>query len=221
MKTGFFSGMALFLMLMTGFPAVAAAAGDDPMTTIKGPIDQVISTLNDPQYKPADKRIVQRENIWKAVLPIFDFTEISRRTVGRHWTRFTEAEKTEFSDIFSRFLSNIYIDKIQSEYHDEEITYVEQNFHKDTYAEVKTLILRQTTQIPVNYRLIRNEDGQWKVYDIIVEGVSLVNNYRTQFATILQKNKPAELIRTLHEKVAEQQKQGPNTDNSAIGKPEK
>jgi phospholipid transport system substrate-binding protein len=135
---------------------------------------------------------------------MFDFDEIAKRAVARNWSDFNDAEKTAFSDVFAQFLGNTYIDKIQGEYHNEQIVYLGQDFYADTYAEVKTQIVRETLKIPVNYRMLKGGDGQWKVYDIIVEGVSLVKNYRTQFASILSKDKPAQLIQQLNDKLAEQ-----------------
>ncbi len=179
----------------------------EPMAAIKGPIDTAIKILNDPKYKDSNTRSAQRDEIWKVVKPMFDFNEVSRRAVARNWSDFADTEKASFTDVFSEFLGNTYIDKIQGEYHNEQIVYLEQNLYKDTYAEVKTQIVRESTKIAVDYRLFKNDDGQWRVYDIIVEGISLVKNYRTQFANILQKEKPAQLIQRLNEKLAEQRKQ--------------
>jgi phospholipid transport system substrate-binding protein len=198
------AGAWAVIVLMV-FPA--AAASMEPMAVLKAPIDNVIAILNDPQYKAAGTRVAQRDEIWKNVQAMFDFDEISRRTVARNWRDFTDAEKAAFTDVFARFLGNTYIDKIQGEYHNEQIVYNEQNFHSDTYAEVKTTIVRETLEIPVNYRMRKGGDGQWKVYDVIVEGVSLVKNYRTQFASILRKEKPAQLIERLDKKLAEQNRQ--------------
>jgi phospholipid transport system substrate-binding protein len=198
------AGAWAVIVLMV-FPA--AAASMEPMAVLKAPIDNVIAILNDPQYKAAGTRVAQRDEIWKNVQAMFDFDEISRRTVARNWSDFTDAEKAAFTDVFARFLGNTYIDKIQGEYHNEQIVYNEQNFHSDTYAEVKTTIVRETLEIPVNYRMRKGGDGQWKVYDVIVEGVSLVKNYRTQFASILRKEKPAQLIERLDKKLAEQNRQ--------------
>ena len=192
----------LVLVLLTVAPSVAASP--DPMETIRKPIDELIVILNDPKYKVPGTKAVQREEIWKTVKPMFDFVEISKRTVARNWNDFSESEKVAFTDVFSRFLGNTYIDKIQGEYHNEKVVYLGQDLFSDRYAEVKTQILRETVQIPVNYRLFKNNAGQWKVYDIIVEGISLVKNYRTQFASILQKDKPATLIEMLNAKLTEQ-----------------
>jgi phospholipid transport system substrate-binding protein len=195
---------ALVIFLLILMPA--SAGSTDPITTVKGPIDSVITILNDPQYKAAGTKVAQRNQIWKTVKSIFDFNEISRRAVARNWSGFSNTEKGQFVDVFADFLGNTYIDKIQGEYHNEKIVYLGQDFYSDEYAEVKTQILRETVEIPVYYRMRKGNDGSWKVYDIIVEGVSLVKNYRTQFASILKKETPAQLIQRLNEKLAEQNK---------------
>lgn len=192
----------LTVLMLTLFPAAAQAR--EPMDVIKAPIDAVITILNDPQYKAPGTKSAQRNVIWKSVEPMFDFEEISKRTVARHWRDFSEAEQTAFADVFAQFLGNTYIDKIQGEYHNEEIVYLGQDLYSDDYAEVRTQIVRETLEIPVNYRMFKNDENQWKVYDIIVEGVSLVKNYRTQFASILRKEKPAQLIERLNQKLTEQ-----------------
>jgi phospholipid transport system substrate-binding protein len=195
------AGVLAALMLVA---APVAAATMEPMAIVKEPIDAVIEILNDPQYKAEGTKSAQRDEIWKVVRPMFDFDEISRRAVARDWRRFSPEEKTTFADVFAQFLGNTYIDKIQGEYHNEQIVYLGQDLKTDRFAEVKTNLVREALVIPVNYRLIKGDDGQWKVYDIIVEGVSLVKNYRTQFASILRKKKPAQLIEQLNQKLAEQ-----------------
>lgn len=196
--------IAVIVTVLMTMVCPVMAASPEPMAVIKDPIDAVIGILNDPQYKDAGKKSVQRDEIWKTVQPMFDFEEISKRTVAREWKRFSSAEKAAFADVFAQFLGNTYIDKIQGEYHNEQIVYLGQDFYSDVYAEVKTHIVRETLEIPVDYRMFKNKDGIWKVYDIIVEGVSLVKNYRTQFASILRTKKPAQLIEQLNEKLAEQ-----------------
>ena len=194
--------LAVFMLMV--FPATAVSM--DPMVTLKAPIDNVIAILNDPQYKVAGTKSVQRDEIWKNVKVMFAFDEISKRTVLPKWIDFTDAEKVAFTDVFAQFLGNTYIDKIQGEYHNEQIVYLGQDIRKDLYAEVKTHIVRETIEIPVNYRMFKGGDGHWKVYDVIVEGVSLVKIYRSQFVKRLEKEKPAQLIRRLNEKLAAQNK---------------
>lgn len=195
---------ALAFFILTTSPTTALSM--EPMATIKAPVDAVIVLLNDPQYKVAGTKSAQRDEIWKAVKPMFDFDEIAKRAVARNWSDFNDSEKIEFTDVFAKFLGNTYIDKIQGEYHNEQIVYLGQDFYSDTYAEVKTQIVRETLKTPVDYRMLKSDEGRWMVYDIIVEGVSLVKNYRTQFASILNKDKPAQLIQQLKDKLAEQNK---------------
>jgi phospholipid transport system substrate-binding protein len=194
----------LAVVLLLYCPATAMAM--TPIETIKAPIDATITILNDPKYLGKETRLAQRDEIWKKVKPMFDFDEIAKRTVARKWADFSADEKVAFRDVFAQFLGNTYIDKVQGEYHNEQIVYLGQDLRSEIYAEVKTHVLRETLKIPVDYRMIKNEDGQWKVYDVIVEGISLVKNYRTQFANILRKEKPAQLIERLEEKLAAQNK---------------
>ena len=193
----------LLTLLLLAVPT-GATASTEPMAAIKRPIDEVIEILNDSKYKESGTRQAQRNAIWTVVQPMFDFEEVSRRAVARYWKQFTDAEKKAFVDVFAQFLGNTYIDKIQGEYHNEKIVYLGQEILQEVYAEVKTHIVRETVEIPVNYRMRKYGDGYWRVYDIIVEGVSLVKNYRTQFASILKKKNPSQLIDQLNEKLTEQ-----------------
>lgn len=195
--------MLTILLVCLLFASTASAIMAEPMEAIKGPINDVITILNDPVYKEPDLVEAQRDKIWETVRTIFDFEEMSKRTLARNWRSFSPAEKTEFTRVFSRFLGNTYMDKIQGEFHNEKIVFVSQEIAKEKYALVKTQIVRETLEIPVDYKLIKSND-QWKVYDVSVEGVSLVKNYRSQFEKILQKEKPAQLIEKLSEKLKNQ-----------------
>lgn len=196
-------GILIFTMVVVCLFSNSVVAVSSPLDAIKGPIDQVILILNDPVYKDGGLRVQQREKIWGTIKVIFDFNEISKRTLARNIKIFSKEERTAFSAVFSEFLGNTYVDKIQGEYSNEKIIYVSQEIIKETKALTKTKILRETLEIPVDYRLklIR---GQWKVYDIIVEGVSLVKNYRIQFNKILKKETPAQLIERLDKKLKRQ-----------------
>lgn len=199
------AGVMAVLMLMV-FPTAARAM--DPMATIKAPIDAVITILNDPQYQQKDAKSAQRDQIWKIVKPIFDFDQISRLAVSRNWQDFSAAEKTAFAEVFAEFLGNLYIDRIQGEYHNEQIVYLGQDFYSNNAkAEVRTQIIRETIATPVTYMMFKNPDSQWKVYDVKVEGVGLVRTWRTQIADTLKKETPAQLIQNFNEKVAQQNKQ--------------
>jgi len=199
---------AIYILIVSLSVALSLPAfSEEPIQIIQGPIDEVVEILNDPKYTGDETKAAQREAIWKTVEPMFNFEEISKRAVAHKWREFSDEEKQAFTDVFSQFLGNTYIDKIQGEYHNEKIVYLEQNFHSDAYAEVKTKLLRENIETPVDYRMIRKGGDPWRVYDIIVEGVSLVKNYRAQFATILKKESPAQLIERLNQKLTEQNQQ--------------
>lgn len=185
-------------------PAVALST--DPMAAIRGSVDDFIAILVDPKYQKPGMRMAQHEAIWDTVSPIFNFEEVSRRSVARHWRDFSDAERSEFVEVFAQFLGNTYIEKVQGGYHNERSVYLSQEFLSDNIAEVRTLVVRDTLEVSVNYRMIKGADGQWKVYDVIVEGISLVQNYRSQFASILRRETPTQLIQRLNERLDEQRR---------------
>jgi len=195
-------GLVVLLLLSFG-PSVLAA---EPADVLKAPMDEALALLRDPQYKVDDpeKKAVQREKFWSLVAPVFDFDELSKRTLARNWKKLNDAQQAEFSQVFSELLGNIYVDRIQGGYSDETIEFSDQILHDSRpLAVVKTFIVSARNRIPVDYSLIQKEDS-WRVYDVKVEGVSLVKNYRSQFKEILSKESPAELIERLKQKVAEQ-----------------
>ncbi len=197
---------ALFVVCLVIGQASASAGSPTPMQTVKERIDQIISVLNDPQYHAPARKEAQRDKIWEISKTMFDFTEISRRTVGPKWDSFSDPEKSRFTDVFMQFLGNTYIDKMQGEYHNEQVVYL-QEIVKEPQALVRTQLKRENTALPIDYRMKHVED-KWKIYDILVEnGVSIVQNYRVQFQSILQKESPAQLIARLEEKLKEQQSQ--------------
>lgn len=187
------------LILFAG-PSLASTDSKMPMETLKKPIQQIIKVLNDPAYQGADKKTLQRDKIWEIARPVFDFNEISRRAIGKAWNRFTADEKSRFTTIFSEFLGNTYIDKLQGEYHNEQIDF-DKELVKGSLALVRTKLRRETAEIPIDYRM-RQINGSWKVYDILVEnGVSIVKNYYVQFHSMLQEGTPAQLIERLEKKL--------------------
>lgn len=174
-------------------------AGAQPLETLKVAVDEAVKILNNPQYKDEAQKKTQRDDIWKVIRQVFDLEGIAQITLGRNWRRFNQAEKNEFTEVFGRFLGNTYVEKIQSGFSGQKVEYLEQEKITDTKALVKTKIIKDSREIPVDYRM--NKVGaDWKVYDVIIEGVSLVKNYRTQFNSILMKETPKELIETIKKK---------------------
>jgi phospholipid transport system substrate-binding protein len=194
--------VCLFVILFMSTPALAQVS--QPMEALRKPIERGISILKDPLYKDSDKKELQREKIWEIIREAFDFNAVAMRTlVSYHRKRFTPQQKKEFTDAFAEFLKTIYLDKLLGEFHDEEVIFLAQDMLTDSKALVKTRVLRQNTEIPMDYSMWRR-DGTWLIYDVKVEGVSLIKNYRIQFDKILLKESPADLIERLKKKIVEQ-----------------
>jgi len=193
---GLMGAVALVLayLLVSGSSLQAAS----PEELIKDTTDRVLNILNDASLKGPDKKEIRRKKIWNEISSVFDFEEMSKRALGRHWRKRTPEERKEFVDLFSFILQDSYIGKIDN-YSDEKIVYLGEKKEED-YALVKTKIITKTgTEIPVNYRL-HSKDGQWWVYDVVIEGVSLVNNYRNQFNSILVRSSYDELLKKMRQK---------------------
>ncbi|MFC1863176.1 phospholipid-binding protein MlaC [Thermodesulfobacteriota bacterium] len=172
----------------------------EPIDQLRFAIDEVLVILNDPSLNTESGGDTGHKKIHDIINRIFDFREMSRITLSQNWKRFSEKEKDEFSKVFSEFLTNTYLGKIQTGFGVEKVVYLNQKNLKDTKALVETKILRKTGEVPVDYRMIlRNE--VWRVYDIRIEGVSLMKNYYVQFREILHKESPAYLINLLKEKI--------------------
>ena len=196
----------LTIILFVLISMAASASGNQPMDELKGPIDQVIGILKDPLYQAADQKTRQRDKMWEIIQTVFDFQEISKRTLANNWKLLSPDQQKEFSTVFSEFLGNTYLDKIQGEYKNEKVLYLGQDMLTESKALIKTKILRENNvDIPVDYSMLL-QDQRWKIYDVNIEGVSLVQNYRSQFKQILMKETPAQLIDRLKKKREEQKK---------------
>jgi phospholipid transport system substrate-binding protein len=164
----------------------------------------VLHILSGPGDDDPDEKQDQRLKIFRIIQEVFDFETIARATLRPdQWEKFDSGQRLEFTDLFSSLLGNTYLKQIQSEYQDEKVEFLEQEMLSDTRALVKTMIIRDGMEIPVDYRL-HHQDGEWKIYNIYIERRSFVTIYRDQFSTILMKNDPAELIRQLREKLEDQ-----------------
>jgi len=183
------------------------AFGEEPLNHIQRHIEQALATLKDPKYNNQYAKELQRSKIWEIIQGIFHLEEMSKRTLAQNWNRFTTEEKKEFVDVFGEFLGDNYIRKIQSGFKEEKVIYLQQEMLTDSKAMVKTKIVRETTEIPVNYSMLKEKDT-WKVYDVVIEGVSLVANYRSQFSGILMKESPARLIEMIKTKIKQQKGEG-------------
>jgi phospholipid transport system substrate-binding protein len=189
--------MTRALVVVAGVLAVLArdAGAGVPTDQLRGSIDLVLRIVTDPELKKEAKTAERRKRIREVVNQIFDFTEISQRCLGRHWQARTPAEREKFVALFGDLLENAYISKIES-YSGEKIQYPGDVIEGDL-AMVKTrIVTKQETEIPVDYRMFLR-DGRWAVYDVSIEGISLIGNYRTQFNAVIQRSGYPDLVAKL------------------------
>ena len=186
-------GISFALILGAGKAVQASSITDG----LKATIDQVISVVTDPQYQ--NDRQTRRAKMKSLIFPKFNFLEMGKRSLGsKRWKERSPEERKIFIDLFGKLLENSYANKLES-YHDEKINYVDE-IVKGKYAMVKTEVIRKNGTVNVDYKLIRG-GGEWRVYDIVVEGVSMIKNYRSQFARIIHKDSFDTLMEKLNAKV--------------------
>ncbi|MCK4603219.1 MAG: ABC transporter substrate-binding protein, partial [Deltaproteobacteria bacterium] len=187
-------------ILFFAIPVSASTPADGALDFVRTSVDAVLTILRDPACKEESTKEVQRQKLRTIVETLFNYDEISRRALGRNRKAFTPEQMDEFSDLFGRFLEKIYLDKIQ-DYTDEKVIYDGKAIMlSENKAEVETNIVTASKQIPINYRVVFQHE-EWRGYDVIIEGVSLVRNYRSQFNKILQKKTPEDLLQQLRDKV--------------------
>lgn len=178
-----------------------SAAADSPTAQIKSTVDQVIKLLTDPRLSGESNKQERRRLLRDTILSQFDFKEMSRRSLGSNWRRLTPKQQDEFVGVFTDLLEKAYLGRIES-YNKERFIYINEAID-EPYAEVRSkIVTSKGEEFSINYRLKRT-DGMWKIYDVVVEDISLVNNYRSQFDRILSKTSYDELIRRMKEKLSD------------------
>jgi phospholipid transport system substrate-binding protein len=192
------TGAMLAVMGLVAAPVAPAAAGV-PTDQLRGAVERVLKTLDDPGLKGQGKVGDRRVAVRKIANEIFDFGEIAKRSMARHWQPLSEAQRNEFVGLFADLLERSYISKIET-YGGEKIQYTAERADGE-YATVSTkIITKNGTEVPVDYRMIKRPGDRWLVYDVSIEGVSLVSNYRTQFNKIIQTTSYNELVSKLKNK---------------------
>ena len=186
--------LAAALLVITAVPAWAGA----PTDQLRGSIDRVLKTLESPALKGEGRAAERRTAVRRIADDIFDFSEIARRSLGRHWQGRTEPEREEFVALFGDLLERSYVSKIEV-YGGEKIVYATERMDGDHAAVGTKMVTKNGTEVPIEYRLLRRGD-RWLVYDVSIEGVSLVSNYRTQFNKIVQTSSYGELVKRMKAK---------------------
>ncbi len=186
--------------MMVALSPVRAGAGV-PTDQIKATVDRALLLLKDPRLKQASKNKERRDRLRQILFTRFDFAEMARRALGPDWRRRTPKEQDEFVRLFTDLLERAYADTIES-YTDEKIVYVGERLDGN-FAEVSSRISNSRGQeFSIDYKT-RLAGTEWKVYDVIVENISMVNNYRSQFRRVISNSSYDELVRRLKDKQAE------------------
>jgi phospholipid transport system substrate-binding protein len=193
--------MVVFCILIIFVLSIPVYAGV-PMTTVEANVNKVLSVLRDSKLKSPAAKEIKKEKLRVIYKDMFDEIEFSKRTLTRNWNKFSPAERVEFVNLFEQVLEKSYIDKIL-DYSNEKVDFYKESMLSENQAEIQTKVVTASKEIPIYYRMIL-KDGKWKVYDVVVENVSLVQNYRTQFNDILAKDPPEKLLEILRKKVKAQ-----------------
>ncbi|MHB8909091.1 MAG: Tgt2/MlaC family protein [Syntrophales bacterium] len=185
----------ILLVMLFSLPVYAGP----PLDAVQANVNKVLEVLRDPKLKPASAKELEKEKLRVIYEQMFDDVELAKRTLARNWNNLNVAQRKEFVVLFRQVLEKAYIDKILA-YTNEKIVFEKESMVSDTLAEIPTKVVTASKEIPISYRVIL-KDGTWKVYDVVIENVSLVLNYRTQFNDILAKNTPEQLLEILRKKV--------------------
>ncbi len=192
--------LILFLLFFyVLFPSHSSAGA--PTEQIRMSVDKVQAILKNPQLKSPAKAKERRDQLRQVISSRFDFAEMARRSLGSQWRRLSPKEQEEFVRIFTDLLERAYIDRVES-YSDEKFAYVRENLDKDYGEVLSRIVTNKGEEFSLNYK-VQLVNGEWKVYDVVVENISLVNNYRSQFSRVIANSSYEELVRRIKEKQIE------------------
>jgi phospholipid transport system substrate-binding protein len=203
-QTPLLASIAAVAVVLSFAPLAHAGA---PTDALKQSVDQVVKILSDPSLR--DKPDARRTQVRKVAESIFDYPETARRSLGQHWNARTPQQQQEFVKLFADILDRSYVSKIDL-YQGERVQYTGETGNGDDATVKTTIATKQGTDIPVDYRM-HVKNGRWAVYDVIIEGVSLVSNYRTQFNKIIQTESYDALVQRLRAKETPEPAASPST----------
>ncbi len=188
---------SVFVLLSCLLLPVASNA-DSPTEQVRATVDKVLTIVRRPNPKSQAQIDAQYAQLLEVIYPRFDFTEMAKRSLGPHWASLAPEEQREFVKIFIPLMGRAYADNIES-YTSQKVVYTRETKDQN-YAQVDTQIVSDNQPpLSINYRL-HSVDKEWKVYDLVVEDISVVNNYRSQFNRVIARSSFAELVRTMKEK---------------------
>ncbi len=194
-------GALVLGLSVLGFVSSLAAAAEagSAMEAMKGTIDQAVNVLKDESLKSPEKFRKRLEILEDIIEKRFDYREMGKRALGKHWRQFSEADREEFVRLFQHFLSKTYAGSID-DYSGEQVQYLKER-RKGDFAEVQTAVTLDKSTVSISYRLLKRS-GTWKVYDVIMDGISLVKNFRGQFGRIVEAESAKGLLEKLRTKTA-------------------
>jgi phospholipid transport system substrate-binding protein len=193
----FKSMAAVFLALAVSLGSSLQVLAGAPTEEIRVAVNQGIEILKGANLNDARQRADVISRLRAVVYPIFDFREMAKRALGIHWRRISPQQQDEFIASFTELLEKTYADKIDL-YDGQKVTYVGETIDKD-FAVVSTKLIGKNQPLSVDYKL-QQVDGKWKIYDVVAENISLVNNYRSQFNRVLTKSSFDDLIQRIKSK---------------------
>lgn len=190
--------MVAVLLAAAGVAAAAGtASAGGPIETVEAAAKEVFNSQSAPGVKTLSTA-ERRADVRKVIENLFDFADMSERSLGPAWTQATPAQQKEFVRLFGALIANAYMSRIE-QYKNEPITYVSEKIEGDEASVQSRVLTSKGSDIGLDYKLYR-ADGRWHVYDIFVDGFSIVGSYKAQFHRIIQRGSFAELLKTLREK---------------------
>jgi phospholipid transport system substrate-binding protein len=202
----------LILLGPTNIPeSKASSTKNTPMEAMRATVGQALGILQDQELQKPERVNEKVTRLKRIADSRFDYGEMAKRSLGGQWDKLEERQRQEFVDLFTELLTTTYLERIHT-YSGEEVTFLSERIEGD-HAEVKSIMVGKKSEIPLDYRLMMKGDD-WKAYDVVVDGISLVRNYRGQFAAILRSSSYEQLIKTLREKNAQYNVKTKTSDTS-------
>jgi phospholipid transport system substrate-binding protein len=191
--------IAFCVTMVLALPVIGRTA-HTPIDAVRATVEAVLHTMRDKSLAAPEMRQKRREKIKALISERFDFTEMAKRSLARHWKKRTPEERKEFVRIFSELLQSSYIDKIEA-YTNEKVTYDSEKIRKKgKYGIVHTTVVTKDVNIPIDYKLIY-KNGKWLVYDVVIEGVSFISTYRSQYNKVIVRESYTKLVEKMKQKL--------------------
>ena len=192
--------IGLNLLVLSMVPIQVQA--DSALDTVKSRVNQVLAVLRDPALKSESSKELKKKRLRLIFDKTFDYIELSRSTLSRNWDKLKPDQQKEFTELYKALLEKVYLDTILS-YKDQEVVFGKERALGENRAEVETKLIWGSNETPINFRVI-SKSGEWWVYDFVIENISVVSNYRSQFGRILTKESPEDMLASLRKQVSAQ-----------------